>query len=133
IDHEAMEPDLEALGVSEPRELAPGEEECLLDRVLCSLDVPENPVRDGVAAVTVQVDEIREGALVAVACPLDQPVSHDLPPAASALRALHRLEMVAGPERFKDLVTRGPSTSPHAASPKDSQPNHLPGAYRSLA
>ena len=72
IDHEAMEPDLEALGVSEPRELAPGEEECLLDGVLCSLDVPEDPIRDGVAAVAVQVDELGEGDLVTLPRPLDQ-------------------------------------------------------------
>ncbi len=71
-----MEPDLEALGVAQPRELAPGEEECLLDGVLRPLHVPEDPVRDGEAAVAFQVDELGEGALVALPRPLDQPRPH---------------------------------------------------------
>ena len=65
VDEEAVEPGLEALGVAQPRELAPGKEERLLDGVLCPLNVPEDPVRDRVAAVAFQVDELGEGALVA--------------------------------------------------------------------
>jgi hypothetical protein len=71
-----MEPDLEAAGIAQPRELAPGEQECLLDGVLAALDVPEDPVRDCVAAVTVEVDQVREGALVARPRLLDQARSH---------------------------------------------------------
>ena len=85
-----MEPDLEALGVAQPREFAPGEEECLLDGVLGPLHVPEDPVRDGVAAITVQVDELGEGDLVALPRPLDQPRPNGLPPAAPDARALRR-------------------------------------------
>ena len=71
-----MEPGLEALRIAQPRELAPGEEECLLDGVLGPLDIAKDPVRDGVAAVTVQVDEVREGDVVAVPRPFDQPRPH---------------------------------------------------------
>ena len=89
-----MEPDLEALRISQPRELAPGEEECLLDGVLGLLDIAKDPVRDGVAAVTVEVDQVREGAFVAPPRQLDQPRSHC---ATSRLRrswALQRVKMV---------------------------------------
>ena len=58
---------------------APGEEECLLDGVLRPLDIAQDPVRDGVAAVAVQVDELGEGDLVTLLCSLDQPVSHSRP------------------------------------------------------
>jgi hypothetical protein len=76
IDHEAMKPDLEALGVAEPRELAPGEEDRLLDGVLGPLPIAQDPMGDGVAAVTVEVDQVREGAFVAFPRLLDQPRSH---------------------------------------------------------
>ena len=77
-----MEPDIEALGVAQPWELAPGEEECLLDGVLRPLHVPEDPERDGVAPIAVQVDELGEGALVASPRQLDQPRPHGFPPTA---------------------------------------------------
>src|SRR4029079_12533315 len=61
IHEEPMEPDLEALRIAQPWQLAPGEEECLLDGVLGPLDIAEDPVRDGEAAVTVQVEELGKG------------------------------------------------------------------------
>ena len=72
IDKEAVQPELEALGIAQPRELAPGKDERLLDGVLCPLDVPEDPVRDRVAAITIEVDELGEGALVALPSTLDR-------------------------------------------------------------
>ena len=71
-----MEPWAEALDVAQPREFTPGEEECLLDGVLRSFRIPEDPIRDRIAQVAVQVDELLEGDIVAVACPLDQPRPH---------------------------------------------------------
>jgi hypothetical protein len=71
-----VEPDLEAFGVAQPRELAPGEEECLLDGVLGPLDIAKDPIRDGVATVAVQIDELLEGDIVARLCPFDQPRPH---------------------------------------------------------
>jgi hypothetical protein len=76
IDEEAVQPWAEALGVTQPGELTPGEEECLLDGVLGSIGVAEDPKRDRVAQVAVEVDELREGDVVTVACPLDQPRPH---------------------------------------------------------
>ncbi len=71
-----MEPDLETLRVAQLRKLAPCEEECLLYGVLRPLDVPKDSVRDRVAPVTVEVDELGEGDLVAVPGPFDQPHPH---------------------------------------------------------
>ena len=79
VDEEPMEPDLEALRVTQPRKLTPGKEECLLDGVLGPLDIAKDPVRDGVAAVTVEVDERGEGVVVACPRSLDQPRSHGRP------------------------------------------------------
>jgi len=76
VHEESMEPDLEAFRVAQLRKLAPGEKECLLDGVLSPLDIAKDPVRDGVAAVTVQVDEIGKGNLVALPRSLDQPYPH---------------------------------------------------------
>ena len=76
VYEQPMEPGREAFRITEPRELSPGEEECLLDRVLSAFDIAKDPVRDGVALVSVQVDKGREGDIVAVACLFDQPRPH---------------------------------------------------------
>ena len=76
IDEEPMEPWAEAFRIAQPREFAPGEEECLLDGVLRPLRIAQDPIRDRVAQVAVEVDELREGDVVALACPFDQPRPH---------------------------------------------------------
>ena len=101
-----MQPWTEPLRVAQPREVAPGEEECLLDGVLRPLRVPEDPVRDRVAQVAVEVDEFGEGDIVAVPCPFDQPRPHCGTPAAPD-RALHPQQMVAPAERFKRVPAGG--------------------------
>ncbi len=76
IDEQPVEPGTEALRIAEPREFAPGEEECLLDGVLGPLRVAQDPVRDRVASVAFQVDELGEGDVVAVPRLFDQPRPH---------------------------------------------------------
>ncbi len=71
-----MQPRAEALRVTQPREFAPGEEECLLDGVLRSIRVAKDPIRDRVAQVAVEVDEFGEGDVVALSRPFDQPRPH---------------------------------------------------------
>ena len=77
IHEQPMEPGREALRITEPREFAPCEEECLLDRVLGPLDIAQNSIRDRVAQVAVQVDERGEGDIVAIAGLFDQPRPHE--------------------------------------------------------
>ena len=102
-----MEPWREALRIAESRELAPGEEECLLDRVLGTLDIAKDPIRDRVAQVAVQVDQFREGDVVAVRARSTNLVRMGGTPAAPDW-ALHPTQMVALSDRFK----RRPRTAP---------------------
>ena len=60
-----MEPDVVALDVPQPREIAPRQQEGLLHGVLGRLVVAQDPVRDREASVTVGVDELAEGDVVA--------------------------------------------------------------------
>ena len=76
IHEEPVEPRREAIRFAEPRELTPSHEECLLDGVLGPLDIAKDPLRDGVAQVAVEVDQFREGDVVAVPSPFDQPRPH---------------------------------------------------------
>ena len=76
VHEEPVEPDLEAFGIAQPRELSPGEKECLLDGVLGPLDIAKDPIRNGVETVAVEIDELLEGDVVASSCPFDQPRPH---------------------------------------------------------
>ena len=91
IHEQAMEPHAEALGIAQLWELAPAQQECLLDRVLGMLGVTQDAVGDGVAAVAMHVDELGECVLVAVARPFDQPVRHRALRLAPDSRALRQL------------------------------------------
>jgi hypothetical protein len=86
IHEQPMEPDFKAFRVAEPWELAPGDEECLLDGVLCATDIAKDPICDGVAAVTVQVDELFKGDIVPISRSLNQPRSHGRPPGGAESR-----------------------------------------------
>lgn len=77
IHEQPVEPWREALRIAEPGEFAPREEECLLDRILGTLDIAKDPIRDCVAQVAVQVDERGEGDIVASAGLFDQPRPHE--------------------------------------------------------
>jgi hypothetical protein len=76
IHEEAMEPDLEAFRISETGQIPPGEQECLLDGVPRHLDIPKDPIGDGVAAAAVEADQLTEGDVVAPLRLFDQPHSH---------------------------------------------------------
>ena len=80
---------------------SPGDEECLLDGVLRPLRIPDDPVRDGVAAVTFQVDELGEGDIVPALRPFDQPRPHVRSLPTTPERTLHPVQMVAPAERFE--------------------------------
>jgi hypothetical protein len=58
------------------RELAPGEEECLLNGVLSALDIAQDSIRDGVAEVAVEVHEVAERDIVAIPRSFDQARPH---------------------------------------------------------
>src|SRR3990172_2490751 len=104
---EAVEPDLETLRIPQARELGQRKQEGLLHRVLRPLDIPQDAVGDGKAAVAIEVDELGERILVAVTRPLDQRRTHRR--SLSRWRpawALHQVQMVAQAERFTDCLAR---------------------------
>ena len=116
IDEEPVEPWTEAFRVAEPRELTPGEEECLLDGVLGPLGIAEDPVGDRVAQVAVEVDQLGEGDVVAIPRPLDQPRPHGGAPAAPGPGA-SPIQMVAPPKGSTSPVPAG--TGPPSRAPGD--------------
>ena len=61
VDDEAMQPGVEPVGISESRQLPPGADERLLDRVARELGVPENESGGSVQPREGWVDEPREG------------------------------------------------------------------------
>ena len=95
-----MEPRPEALGVTQPRELPPRDEERLLNGILGLLRVAKDPVRDRIAEVAVKVDELTEGDVVALLRPFDQPRPHLRLSLGARPWALHPSQMVAPRKRF---------------------------------
>ena len=96
-----MEPGTETFRVAQPREVAPGEEECLLDGVLGPFRIAKDPIRDRVAQVAVEVDELAEGDIVAVSRPFDQPRPH-VRYSSGARSGASPQQMVAPSGRFNE-------------------------------
>ncbi len=60
-----MQPGVEPIRVAETRQVAPGADECLLDRVARELPVPEDQAGGRVQPREVDVDERGEGVMLA--------------------------------------------------------------------
>ena len=72
MDDQAVEPGVEPVRVTQAREIAPGADERVLDRVACELRVPDDQTGDRVQPHEGQVDERGEGVMIALPCPLDE-------------------------------------------------------------
>jgi probable F420-dependent oxidoreductase len=108
-----MEPDLEALGITQSGKLAPCQQEGLLHGVLGPLRIAKDPERNGVASAAGPVEERFKGDFVARLRPLDQPVQHARALSTAPGRALRLIEMVAPTGWF----TPSPSISSVVPSP----------------
>ena len=71
IDGETMEPGVEPIGVTQPRQVAPGSDQCLLDRVAGQLRIPEDEAGGPVQPRDGPADELREGVMIASPRSLD--------------------------------------------------------------
>ncbi len=79
-----MEPGVEPVRVAQAREVTPGSDVCLLDRVARELLVPEDEAGDGLQPRDGRADEHREGVMIAPPCPFDEfPLVHHHPRDAS--------------------------------------------------
>lgn len=110
IHEESMQPDLETLGVSQPREFAPGKKECLLHGVLCSIGIAKDPICDAKASAAVEVDERLEGEFIASSCPFDHPYRHGAPLRGASRRRYSKPDDGERPfvrSLFAPLIARG--------------------------
>ena len=80
VDGEPVEPGIEALGVTQPGQVAPCPDVRVLDRVPRQLRVPDDEVGDGLQPRDGRDDEWREGVMVAPARSFDEvPLVHSHP------------------------------------------------------
>ena len=64
VDQEREQPRFESLWVAQAWKLAPGDQERLLDSVLCSCRVAQDPIRDGVEPIAKAIDKRGKRLLV---------------------------------------------------------------------
>ena len=72
VDGQAMEPGVEPIGVTQPRQVAPGSDEGLLDRVAGELRVPEDEAGGPVQPRDGPAGELGEGVMIALPRSLDE-------------------------------------------------------------
>ena len=84
IHSQAMEPRVEPVRVAETREVAPGSDERLLDRIARELWVPEDESGGRVQPRDGQVDEHGEGVMIASPGPDDETSLVHVPPPSAA-------------------------------------------------
>ena len=72
VHGQAMEPGVEPIGVTQPRQVAPGSDECLLDRVAGQLRIPEDEAGRPVQPRDGSAGELGEGVMIALPRSLDE-------------------------------------------------------------
>ena len=72
IDGQAMEPGVEPIGVTQPRQVAPGSDEGLLDRVAGQLRIPEDEAGGPVQPRDGPAGELGEGVMIALPRPVHE-------------------------------------------------------------
>ncbi len=65
VDHQTMDPGVEAIGVAQTGKTLPRPYEGFLDGVFCKVHVPDDQARDGVEAIDRALDEDVEGVPIA--------------------------------------------------------------------
>lgn len=73
IDGETTKPGFEPIGIPKLREVPPGPDERLLDRVACELRVPKDEASDLVQPHDGRARELGKGVMIASPRPLDDP------------------------------------------------------------
>ncbi len=76
VDQQPLEPGLEAAGVAQAADVAPGVDEALLDRVLAPVRVVQDAIRQREQSVIRGAREHVECLVIAALCPLDQVTLH---------------------------------------------------------
>ena len=80
VDGQSVEPGVEPVRVAQAREVAPGSDVRLLDRVAREIRVPKDEAGGGVQPRDGRADEHGEGVMIAPPCPFDEfPLVHSHP------------------------------------------------------
>ena len=75
-----MEPGIELVGITQSRQVAPGSDVCVLDRVSRELLVPDDEAGDSLQPRDGRADERSKGVMIASARSLDEfPLVHSHP------------------------------------------------------
>ena len=82
MDHEPMEPGIEALDVAKRRQLPPGDDEGLLDGVLRQPEVAQDPIRDREEPITSRTCEAGKRLFIPGSRPFDEGNLHPRLPSA---------------------------------------------------
>ena len=72
VDRESMQPGVESIGLTQPGQIPPGPDECLLDGVACELRVPEDKTGGPVQPHDGGAGELGEGVVIASLGPLHE-------------------------------------------------------------
>ena len=73
VDGESVEPRVEPVGLAKSREVTPGSDQAILDRVACELGVPEDEAGGPVQPHDGSAGKLGEGVMIAIPRSLDEP------------------------------------------------------------
>jgi hypothetical protein len=71
-----MQPGIESVRIAESTQVTPGDHQRILEGILGSIDVPQDPMRDREEPVATRMDQVHEGLLVAALRRLDEIAIH---------------------------------------------------------
>jgi len=78
MDEEPMQPRVESIRIAEPTQIAPGDHQCVLQGILGSIDVAEDPLRDREKAVGAGADQVDKRVPITPCRCLDEITIHPL-------------------------------------------------------
>ena len=76
VGQQAVDPGVESTRIAKPRKVTPGDHQRILEGILGSIDVPQDPMCDREEPVATRMDQVHEGLLVAALRRLDEIAIH---------------------------------------------------------
>ena len=102
IRKDPMDPGVESVRIAEVRQVPPGDHQRVLQGILGPIDIPKDPVRDRIEAITARANKIDECRLITALCRLDEVAIHrPLPAWTSIGDAVHLYWWILTQRRWK--------------------------------
>jgi hypothetical protein len=76
VREHAVDPGVESIRIAEARKATPGDHQRVLQGIVGSIDIPEDPMRDREEPITTRMDQVHEGILVTTLRRLDEIAIH---------------------------------------------------------